>query len=1419
MKFFLTCNQLNPITEFFTEPVNIQGKSHLSILIACLFVLSARGGGAQQLHVTPHELLPEQKIIVDSKDVPQWKTVWDEARESALQGDFEKAVRLYKALLVLKSNLEEARWELAKLTMYLKRWDEAAELLEFLLGAEPDNILYTSSLGKVMLEMAQYERAVDLFNRVYEENSSDQTALAGLVEGLSKLGRKGEAVPYLEQLIHQEPTNRGVRRYLAFLFYDAGNFEKAREHFTILARNEDVERDVLYKTAKTYEHLGLGEQASIYWERLLAREPDNIDARIYLAQYYEEEGQLDRALIHLKAILDYNPEDVASYARIGETYEKTEDYDKALSYYEKYLEKYPDDSNVMRRVVTVNAALGRKKQTLESLDQYFAPDSKERKEKLKESIRQYKAAGRYLDALPLYRKLVKLSPDDPEILAALANDLLAIGENEGKLSITQHLSNIVPDNVAVYRAMAELLRRLQREEELLAVLLKILEFDPGDNSTKQELAIIYLQRGELEQSQNYFAKLPDPSCINMACLQARALLAEKLGRPVHALRDYETLLTEHPDRHDARLRAIYIASQTGLLDAAVYHAGYLQNMVPGQENLELKILLADAYKESGYFSKAVERYRHIIAQEGMQGDTENHYFRMRSWLGIAESYKELGLVYEAEQALRSALAAEAERIPILTALFRLSLETGNLSEGEIWLQAINHEMDKAEPGTTIASDAKWKKELFRAEIQAAAGDYGRAARRLKKAVKLQGQAGEWDDYGNALFFIGSADFLIRTHMAAYLMHDGDTAEAEEILLALIDDYGAQPEFFVLLEQIYRSAAHGDKAKRLAEEIRKYGAEDAGRQLALAKSYRKHNNPARQLEIAEDAAVHLPDSLALKRMHVDARIKRAEYAAVLEELQQLQKNYPENTWFLFNQIGLLAKTGNFQDALAASDMVLQENPERRDVLLIEARILWELNRWKDSVALYESVIETPVEDILEIKISELTLAIEETAAKSSWWETITFSEGTPLSLSEVVMSPLHAVDFSVGSQAVNSVAASQYALYRWQERFGKELAAKRAVMRREYYHAAYLLENLIDEYGSDDFLLYDLAGLYSRLERLGDEARIYRILALRNADFPGLSEAAQRNSLKRRPHTYLSYVRQEDDGWDGYKAVRKEAVTGGGWYFPSTNQKWGIDFARIDYEATDLEDQSVWSLRTMLTYDAKITEAVSLSLGGGIEDLGRGYGSIPLYSAMLTGKLADEMRAAFSVKQDVTPDTVASLKREILRKDYKIELMFDLFPRILLGGYYDFIDFSDNNWINNYTFWASYIFLPEPTLLKISYTYDFYDAREGQKPGVPSDDGFALDDHPYWSPANYWITRFSFYLKHQLSNDALARGIPSYYTIEYSLGYDAHDNDLHELKGSLNVEIAKKYIVSASYGFVDLDAFRHEEALLSVMYRW
>jgi tetratricopeptide (TPR) repeat protein len=1365
--------------------MNNIGKYCLLIGVCYLIIQSGYECSAQAIPVTPHELLPEQSIEVVGDDLPQWGVVWNKARKKALQGDFDEALSLYKALLVMKDNLEEARWEMVRVLMHLKRWDKAAEDLEHLIGSEPGNTLYIRSLGKVMWEMEQYERAIDLFKEIYANNPTDRMVLAGLVEGFTKLGRKGEALPYLEKLSKLDPTNRGVRRYLAFLYYDAGNYEDAKPHLTILARSDEVEIEVLQKTAKVYGHIGLDDEASVYWERLAAREPENVEAQNFLARYYEESGQPERALV----------------------------------YYKKYLEHYPEDRNVAKRVAFINTAINRKKAALASPEAYHAKDDSEKQStKLLQTIGRFGKAGRYNDAIPLYRQLLELFPGDQRTIELLANDLSAIGEKEGRESMVKYVSVIASDNISIYRSVAHHLRQMELTEPLLAILHVIHELDQEDNKTTQELAILYLGMDDLPASRKFFSRLSDKSCWNLECLQARAVLSRKLNLPEHELSDNETILKIQPERYMVRQRVIKLAAEMGLLDTALYHAGYLQYMLQGKENLELKILLADAYRESGYFSRARERYLEIIRELSLDENPRGVEIRIRAWLGIAESYKELGLDYEAEQSLRIALADEKGHLNILEALYDLALDIGAIEESEIWLQALNRKLDEMGKISQLQFDLDWKRLFLKARMLTVVGDYGQAIKMNKRANSALERLGANNvdremNAGNR-----SPEFAIKVNIAENLMYAGEYAEAEKIIKNLQLQYSNEPQLYVLLEQVSRESGMHSHVKRAVTTADLFAEKDFARQLALAKLYRKYGNYPRYLELSQAAVNRKNNSLSAQLHLVEAEIANGGYLDALELLRQLQLSYPDNSWLLSRQLNFFAKIGNFEEALELGDIILSENQARADVILIKAHILWEMKRWREAVKLYESVVEPPVEKIVEKKMQEQALAISPDFTTGIWWEIVTLSMGPEQTLSEIVMSPLHAVDFSDNSQTINSIAAPYYALYRWQERFIKELSVRRSVMRWEYYHAANKLEDVIEEYGKNDFLIFDLAGLYSRLDRLGDEADLYRELKKQNASFPGLEDAIQRNSLKLSPHMFLTYIMQEDDGWDGYMAVKQEIFKGGGWYFPSTNQKWSLDLARIEYESTNSE-LGLWAWRPMLSYDLKVNQALSLSLGGGIQDLGSGYDTSPLFSGMITGRLADEMRIVLSAKQDVTSDTIASLTRDIRRRNYKAELMFHFIPRLVFGGYHDFIDYSDSNWTKNSSFWASAILLPEPTLFKLTYNYNYYDSDEGRKPGLATADGFALEDHPYWSPQNYWTTRFSLYLKHQLSNDALARGIPSYYTIEYSLGYDSDDNDLHELKGGINIEILKSFILGGSYAYVDLDEYQHHQTMFTLMYRW
>ncbi|MDH3392807.1 MAG: hypothetical protein OEL66_02285, partial [Desulfobulbaceae bacterium] len=209
----------------------------------------------------------------------------------------------------------------------------------------------------------------------------------------------------------------------------------------------------------------------------------------------------------------------------------------------------------------------------------------------------------------------------------------------------------------------------------------------------------------------------------------------------------------------------------------------------------------------------------------------------------------------------------------------------------------------------------------------------------------------------------------------------------------------------------------------------------------------------------------------------------------------------------------------------------------------------------------------------------------------------------------------------------------------------------------------------------------------------------------------------------------------------------------------------------------------------------------------------------LLQGNLTCKFGDKVTGEFSYDRDVVSDTFASLTRKVVRETLKGGTSLDLLPRLQVGADYSTDYYSDGNATRGYDFWGRYLLFTEPRSLQLRYMYDFKDSREGHIDGVPGPDGFAVDDHPYWTPMNYWVNRFSVLYRHQLSEEILDRGGPTYYTAEYSVDYDSMGRQFQTVGGSLFYEWSAHFLVEAATSLTSSDLYRRKDLSLSLVYRW
>ncbi|MBI5556065.1 MAG: tetratricopeptide repeat protein [Deltaproteobacteria bacterium] len=1350
-------------------------------------------------------MIPRDRLVFPGQDTSSsWADSWREARKLASDGHFAEALKLYELFLQRNKDVMQANWEQASILLSRREFDRAAVLLEMLLEETPDRVEYLNALGYAMQAKGHFDRSVELFERAIKIEPENLVAVFGLGEGFLALGRLDRALPYLENLLARQTADVVLQEKIANVYEKLHHLDKARPFAAELANRKHASMDNLKTAARIHEELGLADLAEHYWLRVLDKSADDGQARAWLASRLEKEGRCAEALPHLLFLLQVDESKPELLARTGNCYLKIQEPAKAIPYYEKFLEYFPKDKDIMRQLVNINVALGNDREILAVLDRYFQVETDPSPENLRRAARLYDAAGRYQDAIAVYQRLLKRNPDDLETLATLAQDLLAIGDNDGALRVWAHLVTISPDRKAVYHSMLELLTRLGRQEELHGVLVELHKLDPEDKKITLRLAASFFAKGEMKNGEAVLREVAETELSSPDLLLARASLFEQLQMADHALRDYEEVLQNHQAGIDLHFKCLRLAGSLGKLTLARKHLAALQG---NSLSVRERLLAANAFRDGCDYETASVLYQGIVAEQSLASE-----LRRQTAIELAALYERQGLIYEAEQVLRVALLDATEQEEVKARLVELQLDAGRLDEADRWLTQLHPGDFTPKQDNSANEDRKWLAALMSVKHLNAGGKYAAAVREgrgfLTEVNKQEYVKGKDRD-------VSIADLLSYELATAFLAME-EFGEAEKLCLSLRDREVAGLPALVLLKKIQASQGNMDAASETDKLIMAEAGKDLGRMLILAQIYLKDGNREAMVKAAREARAMDADSFSAAFWLATAHSASGRLGQARALVNALEGAYPENLALESLAARVAFGLGLNEEALAHCDAVLSHHPERADMELLRARIYWRKLDWQEALKVYQGYLAPAVGDLFLEQSTTAGLQLPE-EPKPSAWQRLTFTQPAKGRFIDEIMSPFFVA--TPENADINRVAIPLYARYMWQQRFAEEMTARRLVEQRDDFQAVNQLALLVDKYPEDESLLFDLAGIYSRLGNLGEEAQIYERLARTDPEYPGLAESLERNSLKRMPRANLSYRYRKEVGRNGYKAIRSDAADIGSWTSIKPGHDVDVSLSRIKY--ADIEsDENVMSKRTMVAYDASIFNRLDVRLGGGVESFDSGVDSTALIECDVTGKVGDRIQGEFRYVRDVVSDTLASLTRNIAADNLKAGLFLGILPRLITGGDYDYTIYSDGNDSKAYSVWASYILFPEPTSLELKFNYEFRHSQEnGAIEGSLLEDGFSRDDHPYWAPSNYWKNSYLVTWKHKLSADTLERGTPSYYSTSLILDYDSQGHVLQTVKGGFFFELTKNFMLESAVEFVSSDEYRARDFILSAIYRW
>ncbi|MCK9296736.1 MAG: tetratricopeptide repeat protein, partial [Desulfobulbaceae bacterium] len=893
--------------------------------------------------------LPQQTVIFSQEGGPPWVSLWQNARRLAREGDYRAALNQYELFLRNQKDAVQPRWEMASILLAQHEFDRAAALLEMLLEEFPEQVDYLNGLGYAMQETGRFDRAVELFEQAEQIDPENLITLTGMSESLLSLGQLQDALPYLEKLYARRTEDVGLCEKLVHVYEQLGLYDRAQPLAVRLADRKNASVANFKVAAGVCSALGQDKLAERYWSRLLDKSPLDASAHAWLATHLEEKGDCREALEHLLFLLDQDKENPDLLVRTGGCYLQIKEPAKALPYYEKYLEQFPGDKEISRQLVNIYGALGNESGTLAALDRYFRIEPDPSLSNLRRAARLYDGAGRYHEAIPLYRRLLARHPDDPELLGTMAQDLLAVGEDEGALATWAHLAAVSPDSKKIYRLMLDLLLRLDRPQELHDVLAQLHRLDPDDAEVTLRLASSFIAAGEMAQGETILQEVAAKELRASDLLLMRARIFESLLMADHALGDYEAALKSHDERTDLHLKALLLAASLGKLPEARRHYAALGKT---PLNPPERLAVANAFRDGCDFDSAYAIYLEMTDDSGLDKG-----LRCQAYVELAASYELQGLFYEAEQALRLAFFADAGRqAEVMCRLVDLKLHSGLTVDAGVWLAQMRSE-ELLSPRDGAADDRDRLRKLMMIKQFNADGKYAAA---MRKAVELQD---ELKAQGAAESYQGVplADLAALELARAYLGMK-EYEEAEKQGKALLERQLVDFPALLLVQQIYADQDNTEAAAGVGKRIMALAGKDLGRMLTLAKLYHETGAIAQMAQAASAARQMAPDSFSASFCLAKAYSSSGKLAQARDLINSLQRDYPENQAIQALAARVAFIMGFNQEAMSYCDSVLARYPDRADMELLKARVYWRKLEWKSSFKIYDDYLTPSASDL-------------------------------------------------------------------------------------------------------------------------------------------------------------------------------------------------------------------------------------------------------------------------------------------------------------------------------------------------------------------------------------------------------------------------------------------------------------------------
>jgi thioredoxin-like negative regulator of GroEL len=1306
------------------------------------------------------EIAPARTITVvaESPDVPEWKKIWDDARSKVKAGNYSRAVLLYEQLHSLKPNIEEANWEFFKVLVKNDQTDSAAQIINTLLEKNPSKIEYLLGAGSILLSEKNYHSAVKQFGRVLEfdpDGKYSVQALKGMISGLEGEKKQSMMLPLLEQLHLRDKKDIRTIHKLIRTAGILGKTARVEQYFEFLLQEKPlkaIDIKILFFVINQLEKTDDIKKVAGLWQEYLRRRPHYLPYHKKLADYYLSTGKKTKALSHLIRQLEEGEYDDSLLKLVAEIYLHSAGRpDKALSYFEKYLKKHPEDKEIIKNIKNIQSIL--------------------------------------------------------------ADDFLAIVENDGAWLLWRDLAQLTPNRLAIYREMAALLEKKGKIDELFEILKIIQHHDPKDKQTLFKIISICQKKSNYSLALKYLQKIPAEYKNTKKYFLLKGDLEYLAGNEISSLQAYSEGLKK--DTEDLKLRqtCIRLAGRLGLIDRVIELFSAVRFSENDARSFEFIMNYMEQLEYNSFFSRldsALKKYTTLFEN--------NKRLLLKLQLLQAKSFRKRGNLQKEEALLRSVIAKEGG---VPEVLFRLSvnyIKDKNIAGAEIWKNALA--LSFSDSGREPEKNSYSRQcNYLEGMINIVEGETSNVFSSIAILASLRHKQ-------KKRITITSEEYKLKKELCWLLLESGDIKPASIQFEKLLEAREFDPDRIVL-KHIFTKYPEIRKQKTPEYDRLYIGKQPiVSKMLQVAGASLRHNEFAFGLELLRTVLENVPASIRGKYLLAEYLYYSGKMSRCRDVYREIFTDYPNEKHFLKRLVISEGKLERYQEGLSVlvdRNKTLHELPLNEsfssfsadfEETLLYARMLWGSGKREKSLEIYEWLLNPPVVDLLEKRFEFEEIYYLYLTKEKSFWNSLKYLLQTKPEIVAELMKPSFLID-NMGNET-GRIVSDYYSLYRWQNLIESEYKARKAIVKRDYETAERNYKRMLEDAEVPEGL-YELASIYDRLGQYRKEAQVYAAIRSSGTTSSRLESSIESNSMKISPHTGVSAVLISKEGRNGYMNLEKRGFGISLMFTPDLQKDIKFEFSRNIYEEITgtgfLTSSFLESTGTL-----ELTGDTDFRFSGSAERLSDDAETRFYYSIGLHSQLDDYFKGFMEGYKKKVNDTLLAVKNGLYNEGFEIGLAAETPVGMTVGGAYRHRYYSDGNSQNRFHGWSSYNIYGESTHWALQYDYQFL-KNSSSNENDDSDLQERGEEKTYWKPGTFDEHKITAHFQHLISGDYGSDKLLSYYSFDNSIGYEDRKNIIYTGKFDIFLEMSHHFLLKGNFIFEKSDDYEEKTVQFSLFYRW